>query len=174
MSFKEYLLSESIAPIPVNFGTDKNFTNEKWINVSVNNDTLYYTITFIKDKYSEIYDRYYCIHIQTNGVISFTVADSFNIRLINDVDYILDNFSDNRHKTQRILNLFGKLVYIFLKGLEKIKVDKVYFSPANPSLGTAYESIVKNKFFTKRMNDLGYYLQDTSPFTFLRKEPNAS
>ena len=144
LTFREYLLSESIRPIATNYGTDidNNFSNNEWL---IKGDNIY--------TFTEINNHFYCILLKNISDDMYEIAFATSEFKTDDPkDYTVD-----RHKTQKILYVFGSLLYIFLEGIKQNKhINYIVFEAANAALGKAYDKIVKNKWLLDSLKDIGF------------------
>ena len=159
LTFREYLLSESIKPKSTNYGTDidNNFTNKEWTGFEFG-----YT-------FSKINDKYYCILLkqQSDDIaeIAFATSDQASD---NPMDYDV-----SRKDTQNILSVFSQLLYIFLEGIKiHTNIKYITFEAANPALGKAYDKIIKNKWLLESLKELGFEYEGILSYYYTFKKSN--
>lgn len=150
MFFTDYLLSESIRAKECLYGVNSEFDNKDWITYDGEDNTI--IVTFVK-----IDTNIFCVQLRSDGVIGFSlVLDGIDYSKISDFKYLMSHLSDTRHETKKILNVFSKLVYVFLQGISILKPDRIMFRAANAALGNAYLHIVQNKYLMKDIETYGY------------------
>lgn len=148
-SYREFILSESIAPSPIDYGTDLH--NDKWSSI-VDDDHNEYLYTFFEKN-----NFYYRIYInKIEGIIGFGVSDEFDVTKNYDLEYIITNFSDDRKKTSGALYIFNHVLYILLEGIKKTNLTHIKFNSANIALGKIYMLMVKNKTLINILAELGF------------------
>lgn len=143
LTFREYLLSESIKPKSTNYGTDidNNFSNKEWTDFE-------YGYTF-----SKINDKYYCILLKQQSDDMAEIAFATSDKSTNNPR----EYSVSRHDTHNILSVFSQLLYIFLEGIKIYpSIKYIIFESANPALGKAYDKMVKNKWLLETLKEQGF------------------
>lgn len=146
MGTKEYLLSESIKPLPTNkYGTNKNLNNQQWMRYDGCN------ITF-----TEIDGLYYMVGISRHDEAMFQTSTELDFDRIRDPKYLDEVFTTERMRTKKILIVFNIMIYLLIQCALKFKHEDVVFMAADPSLGTVYSMIMRNKWFIEYMEDSGF------------------
>ena len=147
MTFSEYLISESVKPKFTEFGTD--LKNEKWKKL---NDNFFVTCFKIhKTLYMAVYRL---------GYIGFYVArepEEFNnLKNITNYDDFVEDYHFDRTSTHGAIIVFNNFFYVINKAILGFKPHVIRFDGNDKDLGGLYETMVKNRFFTKQVNELGY------------------
>lgn len=134
-----FVLSESIAPSFIEYGTD--LKNTQWILLKDDYD-IQWVFTFFKK-----YDLYYRVDvcIDTNE-IAFGVSEHFDQDKIKDITWVIQNFSDDRKKTFSAIRVFSHIIYVVLDATKKFDLNQIRFDSANPALGSMYDKLVTNKY----------------------------
>lgn len=164
MNFHDYILSESIEPVKIEFGTD--FKNEQWHSSA---NILY---TFFKRKDFSIDDLYakankfpnerpYVIIIDRHNPVAdvgFATGDYTpkDIAKLKDHLIMIDYFDFGLRKTSKALKVINNVFYVLIKGFKKFNLHEVSFKGANSDLIYTYDQMLKNKIFLKKLNSLGF------------------
>ena len=142
MSFRSFIMSESIEPVKTDYGTD--YQNKKWI---VADNVM---LTFYKTKTNA------CCVIIDNGNIGFMTAENIPTpEELANTD-IGELFSFDKRKRSNALKTFNYFFYIILEATHKFNLPVLYFNPADKELGDVYDRIVKNPFFRQKLKDAGF------------------
>jgi hypothetical protein len=164
LSFQEYCLLESVAPKETPYGTnddadDRVIAHDRassFITFFKSNDLTYAVLV---NKYSDGFEV---------GFGASDVKDSFikNLRA----------FTDKRTNVLSgglAAQTFSKVFYVLVEMVEKGRwACPLYFSEADPRLGTLYDNLVKNKFFLEELGKLGYTYEgkENKHHKFVRNE----
>ena len=142
-TFSEWLMSESIKPLEVDFGSNPPlFNNKKMLNYLGGISGT----CFVSD------NLLYAVQFSENGEVAFGVCN----KIPKDLKELgMLKFSDNRIVTKSALKVLNKVFYVLIELLKSIKKD-VYFSAANEGLSNIYRAMLRNKFFNIELNKIGY------------------
>ena len=137
----EWALTEGIAPIACEYGTNLEMNNGL---VGKHLDFYY---TFMKNTTSTVIS-YHCVGIENN---QFMMGTS-DILSVNPEDY-----NDVRKHTQGdARKVFGQAFFVGLKIADHIPIHSIYFSGSNTKLETIYGLMIKNKIFLDRVRQLNW------------------
>lgn len=143
ITFMEYLLSESINITPTKYGTNSingKFQIEREPNPHV------WTIF-------EVNDNYYLVTVILNtGEI---ILEHSKILSMNLSDYTMD-----RSKSDNVLQIFSKCIFVALLLIVYNKLDRFCFSSANIALSKIYKRLPKNPFFMEQLKRIGFDFKD--------------
>jgi hypothetical protein len=145
LTFEQWLLTEAIEPVLVEYGSNAPLFNNKEISLLPSD---------IKSTCFLVRNLLYMVQLDSHGEIAFGVSEI--IPETNEELYTL-NFSDKIVKSIQSngLNIFNKVFYVLLELLKNTK-DSIFFQSANVDLEHFYTKLLGNKFFNKRLNDIGY------------------
>jgi hypothetical protein len=150
LTFREYLLSESIIPTECNYGLNfPDLNNKEWKRMNEG----------VIVSYVHINELWYFILITTNGDVMFGTSNKSTENI--------KEYSSNRHQTHNILKVFGNLIYVMLEGVDKLNLKIIKFTEANPALGTAYKSMVNNKWLLLSLKERGFEKQEKEDDYFI-------
>lgn len=146
VSFRDYLLSESIKPKEIKFGTNyNNFNDGKIVNIN--------GIILTSFKFNE---RLYTVIIDNKNSVGFHWSE-IPEKEIDYLDIITQNSSKNKIlNSTSALKAFSYVFYIILVILKKHNKKEVLFSAEHTNLAKVYDSMVENKFFLKELEKAGY------------------
>lgn len=160
VSFRDYLLSESIKPKEIKFGTNFNrYDNGKIENI---NGTILISFKFNEKLYTVIMD--------SNNSVGFHWSE-LPVKELDYFDIIIQDSSKNVILNgASALKTFSYIFYIIIYVLKKYNKKEVLFNAAHPALGRVYDNMVKNKFFLNELEKAGYeYLGNfDNSYTFRR------
>ena len=151
LTFEQWLLTEAVEPIRVDYGSNAPEFNDKVIQLMHKG---------IKSTCFIVIDSLYIVQLDIKGEIAFGVGF---IPKTNEELYSIP-FSDKIVKSVNTngLNIFNKVFYVLLEMLKGNSSD-VYFQSANEDLEHFYNKLLGNKFFNRRLNTIGYsdmFLED--------------
>jgi hypothetical protein len=137
-TLNDYLLNESIIPIPTDYGINKNRDDKNIIEFDG------FIISFFKQR-----NLYYVVGLDTtSGEVGFGVSD--------EDTFDTDQYDDSRFLTNSPIKVFGKVFYVLSEIIKKSNTDIVQFDSANFSLGKIYDKLVKNKYFLNSLETQGF------------------
>ena len=142
MGFIEFIsLSEAISPVQVDYG--KNYKDHQWYEFGDSKLTFY-----------AYRNRAYCVVID-DGDVGFMSAEG-----VPDVSELgantIEEFGFDRTKSNHACTTFNQFFYIILQGIKRFDLSDVSFKGADSGLGNLYSKVVKNPFFLKQLNTLGF------------------
>ena len=152
MTFEQWLLSEAVEPVKVEYGSNPPEFNDRVIARLPNNVN---STCFVYN------DSLYAIQLNDLGEVAFGV----NFYVPNSEEELRNiTFSDKIVKSvySNGLKVFNQVFYVLLEMLSKDNRD-VYFQSANEDLEHFYNKLLGNKFFNRRLNTIGYsdmFLED--------------
>lgn len=133
----DYMLSESIKPKKISYGTD--FINEKW--KELNQDFYVTFFEHSKAKYVIFYRK---------GFIGFgNISKSPE-----EYKTIEEIFSDRpfmRTDSGEAVYIFNFVFYIIIKAIQRFKPKQLQFDAVSERLHRTYSTMVKNTFFLKEL-----------------------
>lgn len=158
------ILSESIKPRPVPYGTD--FVNHQWRQLQGGQWVTFFRSN--KDLFVVIYHM---------GSIAFGhnyFKPDVDISDIQTYDQLRYNYSfnvDKGHHTNALL-VFNQVFYVILDAIRKFDPEVVKFGSGSVKLEDMYKQLVRNKSFTQVLDDAGYFFTGhmAREFIFLKKE----
>lgn len=164
ISFRDFCLCESIKPKAVLYGTNATLDNLRWIEVSSQDTNGIYT-------FIQVDQFYYLILLQTDGEVMFGASDSLDFGLIDDITYISKTFTDTRRDTNKVLRVFGNIIYIILQATKELNVEFIKFYAANEALSKAYIVMFKNKHLLDSLKEYGWIFNgmDQEYYTFTKE-----
>jgi len=145
-------LCESFEPKIVDYGTNKEMDNKKWIKDSPN---VY--LTFFK----AVNDCTYVI-MYSHGIIGFGIYNSFQRDKDIDVTTLKSLKDINRYFLFRdrpvgsALSVFNSFIYIILELLNKFNPKQVYFGGLTDSLKKLYKAMLIDRTFNSVLDNNGY------------------
>lgn len=160
ISLNNFLLSESIKPKAVQYGTNSDFNNSKMFRV---NNVIGTSFKYIDKIYTVTFDTstnefgFYFVLLKD---IDFENFDYF-VSIFNEVDQIVNNPSN-------AAKIFGSVFHIILQIVEKYNLKMVKFDGANKRLDKFYETIMKNKLFVEEFTKLGFTLSREGSYFVLK------
>ncbi len=151
----DYVLSESIKPKKISYGT-----NDKADNLNMGYDKVYYT--FFKQ-----FSHNLVVFIGNNGIMSFGVIPS-------DTNLIDNMFNANVNRLNQGLaaKSFSYVFYIVLKMVNVYNINIIKFSGADNGLDKFYDKLVTNKFFIDHLSKEGWLYkgkEDKEKHIFIKK-----
>jgi hypothetical protein len=158
----EYMLSESIRPTEIEYGTD--FYDKQWKKLS---DIPFGYVTFFKTKkhnYAVLYiDGFVGFGYIGNDLDSYTTVPSIQF----DRNYESMGFYDATY-------VFNYVFFILTEAIKKFNPSKILFDGYDKRLAATYESMIHNKNFIKELKKYGFVFAgktdriDRKFFTFER------
>lgn len=148
MSLDSFLLSESIKPKVVEYGTNEKFNNSKIfrinnvIGTSFTYNSKIYTVTF--DTNENEFGLYF-VYLKD---VDFNNFDYFNT-ILDEVDQVVNNPSN-------AAKIFGFVFHIMLEIIEKYNLKMIKFNGANNRLDKFYATLMQNKLFVDEFTKLGF------------------
>lgn len=146
LTFSEFLVSESIKPKIVDYGTDLN--NKEWKRLNYNS-----YITAFKSSgliYIVFYRNGYI------GLFSGKVEPFDNLEYIDSFEDLINVYNMDRTNTSEGIIIFNKAFYVFVQIIKLYNPKQILFDGNDKDLGGMYEKIVQNKFFLNQIKELGY------------------
>jgi hypothetical protein len=152
LTFNEFLMSEAIEPIKIQYGNNPpEFNNSELIKFSGGN---IWGICFVYDT------KLYAVQLhRETGEIAFDICLDIPT---NTLEFNKSKFTDSKIATKSALKVFNYVFFVLLKLLETNK-HNVFFNAANNELNTFYRILTTNKYFNiklKEYNFSGMYLED--------------
>ena len=149
----EYVLSESLTPKFVNYGTNDETNNSEYIE---NSQRMLLTIfTYNKLKFAVI--------INNNGVLGFGYSD-IQTNLVNN----LDQFTDERGKFKIGANIaakvFSSVMYVVFDLVKIKKLNVIKFNATDDRLDKFYRTVIRNKHFNYYVELEGFKLKEVGEF----------
>lgn len=142
IGFGEYVLSESIMPKPISYGTD--LSNGEW---KADEESVY---TFFTVK-----DKYYMVALdRESGMVGFGASEVWMDNP--SFAFIQTYFSDTPRQAMNAIRVFGHVTYLILEAVELFEIDSINFAAFSHSLGRVYDALSKNKFFLDKLQSLGF------------------
>jgi len=165
LSYKDFLLSEGISPIKTEFGINTNINDRKTINKEG------FIFTFL-----EIQEKIYVVSIRNDGYIGFgfvdITKDKFNLDIFK-LEEILNLSSDNKlNNNLPGLKVFGKVFYVLLELFKTSEIDGFLFDSANKDLSNIYSYLPKNKYFNKKLDEIGLQMSVFKDSYFIKNKGN--
>lgn len=155
----DYLLSESIKPNKKNYGTNKDFNNEKFFRAN----------NMVGTSFVEKDNLYTCTLDTNTNVISFHFSYVKDINF-DDFDYfenILRTVNYELAAPTHAARVFGYIFYIILEMISKYKLDNIKFDAEHTKLDKFYDTLFSNKLFVKEFEERGYeFVKEGRFFTF--------
>ena len=162
MSLDSFLLSESIKPKIIEYGTNEKFNNSKIfrinnvIGTSFKYNDKIYTITF--DTNENEFGFYFVLLKD----VDFTNFDYFNT-ILDEVDQVVNNPSN-------AAKIFGFVFHIILEIIEKYNLKMIKFNGANNKLDKFYTKLMQNKLFIDEFTKLNFeFSMENGYFVFKAK-----
>lgn len=154
VSLMEYLLlREAIEPVETDYGTD--LINRKW-KVITNDRGEIYRYTFFN--FSNVWYRVGIV--MPSGKVEFMLSFEFDKDKIDDIDWLLKSFTDDRRNIGAGLRVINNVIYIIFEFIKQYKPNTIKFDASNQALGNVYSKITKNTHFNKKLKELGYEFDD--------------
>lgn len=160
ISFRDYLLSESIKSKIISYGTNyKEYDNKKIENINSIKLT-----SFIFE------DKVYTIIIDNSNSVGFHFSELPD----KEIDYFeiikVDTSGKAVRNSSSAIKVFSYVFYVILEIADKFNLKELKFSAEHLSLGKVYDNLVKNKFFidelkSKNFNFIG---KKDDEYIFLR------
>lgn len=144
LSFREFILSEAVAPKECKYGTD--LSNKQWIKFK---DIVY---TFLEKD-----NMFYTIRIDLDGgEIGFASSREFpeNITSFKVIDSYFDHIRKGEVKNSA--SIFGSIIYVILEATKKYDIPIIFFYANDDGLSSLYDALITNKIFINRMFTNGY------------------
>lgn len=148
MSLDSFLLSESIKPKIIEYGTNEKFNNSKIfrINNVIGTSFVYnskiYTVTFDTNE-NEF--GFYFVYLKD---VDFNNFDYFNT-ILDEVDQVVNNPSN-------AAKIFGFIFHIILEIIEKYNLKMIKFKAQHSKLDYFYAKLMQNKLFMDEFTKLGF------------------
>lgn len=154
----DYLLSESIKPAKIEYGTNKDFNNEKFFRVNNMVGT-----SFVYD------NKLYSVILNEGNIVGF------HFSYIKDIDFNDFNYFEN---VLRVLDyklevpahaakVFGLVFFILLEMVSKYNLKYIKFDAEHTKLDKFYDTLFSNKLFVKEFEERGYeFVKEGKFFTF--------
>lgn len=161
ISFSEYLLSESIKPKEIDFGTNYDSYNNKAI-VQMNK------LMLTSFKFN---NKLYTVIIDKNNSVGFHWSEIPE----NEISYYdiigIDSSGDLVQRGTSAIKTFSYVFYIIIQMIKKFKIDEIKFDAAHKALGNVYDNIVKNKYFLEELEhqNLVFIKKENNEYLFKRK-----
>ena len=147
MSLDSFLLSESIKPKIIEYGTNSKFDNSKIFRVndvigtSLNYNDKIYTITF--DTTENEFGFYFVLLKD----VDFANFDYFST-ILDEVDQVVNNPTN-------AAKIFGFVFHIILEIIEKYNLKMIKFKAQHSKLDYFYAKLMQNKLFIEEFTKLG-------------------
>lgn len=162
ISVDSFLLSESIKPKMIEYGTNEKFNNSKIfrinsvIGTSFKYNDKIYTITF--DTNENEFGFYFVLLKD----VDFTNFDYFST-ILDEVDQVVNNPSN-------AAKIFGFVFHIILEIIEKYNLKMIKFNGANNKLDKFYTKLTQNKLFIDEFTKLNFeFSMENGYFVFKAK-----
>lgn len=165
-SFTEYCkLNEAIKPKVTEYG----------INDDTNNGEIYNHygayLTFFKEN-----DLTFAIQFVPRNNNNYEVGFAAS-KVKEDFLYNIETFNAKRIGGGYALSIFSKVFYVMLEmfnylNQQQININSVYFKGSDLILGKLYSNLMKNRFFIRELNKVGFEFKGKrgDDFTFERVE----
>jgi hypothetical protein len=145
--YSDYMLSESIKPREIDYGTD--FKNKEWKQLDEN-----FHITFFKT------NEFIYTYLYREGFVGFFSSELEDESKLQNITKIKELFDDkklfNRKDTSKFIHVFNYFFYLTLQAVHKFNPNKIYFDGADLALGNLYSMMVRNRFFNQQLNNNGF------------------
>lgn len=143
----DFLLSESIKPKVIDFGTNEDFNDSSFFRVNgIIGTSKYanriYNVTFHE---SDGLLGFYFTYVKDIDFNNFDYFDS----ILKDVQYEL---ADPSHAAK----VFSLVFYITLQLIKQYKIKTLKFNAQHSKLDKFYNALMKNKLFVNEFIRLGY------------------
>lgn len=159
LPFRQFLLSESIKPNQISYGTDKDFKNSNILKIDKN-----YLTSFMYD------DKVFTVIIADNEVgFHFTYTKNINFENFDYINSIMENDSFMYLGASNAARVFGYVFFIIIDIIKKYNLKIVSFNGEHDKLDSVYKKMVHNRFFIKEFEDLGFkYEYHNNLHTFVK------
>jgi hypothetical protein len=156
----EYMLSESIKPKQIDYGTD--FENKQWRQLDHN-----FYVTFFKTT------NWYVVFYR-EGFVGFGYIEKSPDEFTS-IQQIFDHNPFKQTNFYQATHIFNYAFYILIQIIKKFNPPSIYFDASASHLVGVYEAMVKNKTFLQHIQKNGYAYkgklnqEKRSFYTFERK-----
>jgi len=142
VSFSEFLLSESIKPKSIEYGSNPSMDDGSFSHYYPSHISTFFKTT----------SGYFCVFLsKKDSVVGFGYSEKPSTDML-DYNFI----EQSRISTSGALSVFSYVVFIILEMVSKFKLSEFRFEGANKKLDKVYDRLPNNKYFMKAINDSGF------------------
>lgn len=146
ISFKDYLLSESIKPKEIDFGTNYNYFDNKEIK-NIN------SVILTSFKFNNLL---YTVIIDSNNSVGFHFSEIPE----NEQNYLdiisVDSSSTDVRVGVSAIKTFSYVFFVILYMLKHNNKKEIKFDASHQKLGFVYDNMMNNKYFIQSLNSAGF------------------
>lgn len=157
----DYLLSESIKPIKIKYGTNQDFDNGNFFRVNNMIGT-----SFIYDK------KLYSVILNDGNIVGFhfSYVKDINFEEFNYFENVLRVLDYKLEVPAHAAKVFGLVFYILLEMVSKYNLKYIKFDAEHKKLDKFYDTLFRNKLFVKEFESRGYeFIKEGKFSTFKAK-----
>ncbi|MDD2505283.1 MAG: hypothetical protein PHF21_03295 [Bacilli bacterium] len=151
LSFKEFILSESIVPKQTKFGTNYPYFDNNEI----------YSFKGINSTWCVIDKSLYWIWIDNTNEVSFMKCKT---PVLDNTDFILkqiykiptEYFMGTAEASYNAMNLFGNIFFVILQLADILQINSISFKGFSNNLDKFYSILVQNKLFASKVKEYNW------------------
>lgn len=182
LTFKQYLINESLTPSPIDYGIDlhdKEWLNEEFISKKLFKNDV---VEFYRSTFFQLGSRYYQVVFTKQGndvQLAFDSSDVFDVELFQSSDkeaqleFMEKYFSFNLTNVKTPMTVLNKVFYVALEGCEKFNIRGFSFKAAqNHPLGKLediYDAMFGKQGTLKNLEKFGIMYQGKENKAYLFK-----